>query len=74
METSRERQAREAQRAAIGVMLKSWGRRRRDLEAARNPLVRRALAADITKEEIHQSTGLGRTTIDRIEKEASDGR
>lgn len=61
MSTSNEREA-------LSVALRSWGKRRRALETERDPLVRQALAADITIEEIHQSTGLGRTTIDRIEK------
>jgi uncharacterized protein YerC len=51
--------------------LRSWGRRRHSLESERDPLVLAALAEDgITKEEIHALTGLGRATIDRIEKGA----
>jgi DNA invertase Pin-like site-specific DNA recombinase len=46
--------------------LRSWGRRRQSLERDRDPLVTRALAAGLSKEEVHILTGLGRTTIDRI--------
>lgn len=46
--------------------LTAWGKRRKAQDAARGPLVRRALAAGISREEIHILTGLGRTTIDRI--------
>jgi hypothetical protein len=47
---------------------RAWGRERRALETERNPLVLRALALGVSIEEIHQVTGLARTTIDRIEK------
>jgi len=53
--------------------LRSWGRRRRSLDAERDTTVLAALKAGISKEEIHQSMGIARTTIDRIQKEASDG-
>ena len=56
------------QTAVLRVALRSWGKRRRSLEAERDSLVRASLEAGVSKEEIHQSTGLGRTTIDRIEK------
>ena len=62
MSTSDER---ETARAA----LRSWGKRRRILEAERDPVVKQALAAGLTKEEVHQTTRLGRTTIDRIGKD-----
>jgi len=55
-------------RETLSASLRSWGKRRRALETERDPLVRQALEAHITIEEIHQSTGLGRTTIDRIGK------
>ena len=55
-------------REILRFKLRQWGRRRRSLEAERDQLVRQALAAEITIEEIHQSTGLGRTTVDRIGK------
>lgn len=56
------------QRRILRKALQSWGNRRRSLETERDSLVRAALEADITKEEIHKSTDLGRTTIDRIQK------
>ena len=65
MSTSDER---ETARAA----LRSWGKRRRILEAERDPVVTQALAAKISIEEIHKTTDLGRSTIDRIKKEAGD--
>jgi transposase-like protein len=55
-------------REVLSVVLKSWGKRRRALEAERDRLVQRSLAAGITIEEIHQSMGIARTTIDRIGK------
>lgn len=59
--------------ATVREELRSWGRRRRNLESERDSLVRAALAENgISKEEIHALTGLGRTTIDRIEKCAGD--
>jgi hypothetical protein len=42
--------------------LRSWRKNRE----ARDPLVRAALTAGLSKEEVHILTGLGRTTIDRI--------
>ena len=53
--------------------LRSWGKRRRNLETERDPLVRRSLKAGISIEEIHKATDLARTTIDRIQKGVSDG-
>ena len=55
-------------REMLRVKLRQWGRRRCALETERDPLVIRSLEAGITIEEIHQSTGLGRTTVDRIGK------
>jgi hypothetical protein len=63
METSTDREV-------LSAALRSWGRRRHALEAERNPLVEQALEARITIEEIHKSTGLGRSTIDQIRKVA----
>ena len=57
------------ERATARAALQSWGRRRRILEAERDPVVKQALAAKLTKEEIHKVTNLGRTTIDRIGKD-----
>jgi len=56
------------QRRILSKALRSWGNRRRALDTERDPLILASLEAGITKEEVHQSTGLGRTTIDRIEK------
>jgi len=60
-----------ARRAALSS-LQAWGRSRRKLETDRDPLVRAALKAGVTIEEIHKATDLGRSTIDRIKKEAGD--
>jgi DNA-binding transcriptional regulator YdaS (Cro superfamily) len=62
------------EQGVVRAYLRTWGRRRRTLEADRDPLVARALKAGISIEEIHMSTGLARTTIDRIGKETSDHR
>jgi uncharacterized protein len=51
---------------SIRAALRSWRKRSESLASDRDPLVISALAAGITKEEVHQSTGLGRSTIDRI--------
>ena len=56
------------QREALLYGLRSWGKRSRNLAAERDPLVLDCLALGISKENIHQATGLGRSTIDRIEK------
>jgi hypothetical protein len=56
-------------RDTVRSALKAWGDRRRRLEAERDPLVRQALEAGVIKEDIHKLTDLGRTTIDRIEKD-----
>ena len=58
------------ERDALLVKLRLWGSHRHALENRRDPLVREALAAGISIEEIHKATDLGRTTIDRIKKEA----
>ena len=58
------------QRSILRKALRSYGNRRRSLETERDPLVRAALEVDISIEEIHMSTGLARTTIDRIRKDA----
>ena len=59
---------RDAGRSAARAALRRWGSNRRTLENDRDPVVLGALEAGITKEEIHIVTGLGRSTIDRIEK------
>jgi hypothetical protein len=56
------------ERDILRAALKSWGDRRRSLEAGRDTLVRNALAAGVTIEEVHKLTDLGRSTIDRIKK------
>ena len=58
--------ATDKEREALRAALRKWGKQQRD----RDPLVLASLAAGITKEEIHQTTGLGRSTLDRIEKGA----
>lgn len=40
-----------------------------EVARGRDELVRRALAADLQKKEIHELSGIARTTIDRIIKE-----
>jgi hypothetical protein len=59
-------------RDALRDELRSWGKQQRRLAARRDALVRQSLAARISIEEIHQSMGIARTTIDRIGKAASD--
>jgi hypothetical protein len=59
-------------RAAALAAIQSWGKRRRALEEERDPLIQAVLGRNLaTKEEIHQATGLGRTTIDRIAQRAT---
>lgn len=54
-------------RESVLARLRAWRSGYRRLMAARDPLVVEALARhDISKEDVHQATGLGRTTIDRI--------
>lgn len=56
-------------REALRGELRSWGDTQRAQAASRDPLVLTCLESGLfTKEEIHMLTGLGRTTIDRIEK------
>lgn len=66
------RELADARLADLRAELRSWGKRRRTLESQRDPLVRRALKARISIEEIHQSMGIARTTIDRIGRGGSD--
>lgn len=64
-----ENESRAAKRDALLAAARSWGRRRKGLAAERDPLVREMLSGKLfTKEEVHQLTGLGRATIDRIVK------
>lgn len=46
--------------------LAAWREESRKLTAERDALVRSALDVGLSKEEVHQLSGLGRTTIDRI--------
>jgi len=56
-------------REALREQLRSWGEIQRTQAANRDRLVLACLESGLfTKEEIHALTGLGRTTIDRIEK------
>ena len=48
--------------------MRSWRRRSDAVTYERDDLVLAALEAGITKEEVHQTMGLGRSTLDRIEK------
>lgn len=52
---------------AAARALRAWRRRSDAVTADRDPLVLAALEAGLTKEEVHVITGLGRTTIDRIQ-------
>lgn len=61
-----------AKQDALRESLRKWGRTQRSQAEDRDPLVLACLGAGITKEEIHILTGLGRTTIDRIEKGKAD--
>ena len=60
------------EREALRAKLRLWGSHRRALENRRDTLVREALAVKISKEEVHQSMGIARTTLDRIGKAADD--
>ena len=56
-------------RETLREQLRSWGETQRAQSAIRDGLVLTCLeSGQFTKEEIHVLTGLGRTTIDRIEK------
>ena len=59
---------------AIRASLKSWRRRGETHAAERDLLVISAADAGLIKEEIHQLTGLGRSTIDRILGKRGEGR
>ena len=50
--------------------LRLWSKRQKTLAGQRDPLVLAALRAGVSIETIHMSTGLARTTIDRIKKDA----
>ena len=61
-------------RESLREELRSWGETQRAQAANRDRLVLSCLESGLfTKEEIHALTGLGRTTIDRIEKSKHRG-
>jgi hypothetical protein len=51
---------------AARAALRRWRKHSDAVEADRDPLVIGALAAGLAKEEVHQLTGISRSTIDRI--------
>lgn len=60
------------QREALTASARSWRRRQSGLAAERDPLVLAMLGSKkFTKEEIHQLTGISRSTIDRIAADAA---
>ena len=54
------------ERERLERALSKWAEDQALLTVQRNQLVRQALAAGITKQKIHQRTGIARSTIDRI--------
>ena len=44
----------------------SWRRRSEEVEAQRDPVITEALESGLSKELVHQFSGVARTTIDRI--------
>lgn len=72
METTDITAKRAAVRTAVREGMRKWGNVQRGQAERRDPLVLTALELGISKEDIHGLTGLGRTTIDRIEKGAHD--
>lgn len=54
------------QREAARQALRSWRRRSDSVTGDRDSLVRNAIGAGLSIEEVHVITGLGRTTISRI--------
>lgn len=52
----------EAEREAAEQDLATY----RQIVDGRNPMVRRAIAAGVSKHRVHALTGIARTTIDRI--------
>lgn len=47
-------------------MLTVWAAEQHDVTARRDQVVRDAVAAGVSKSEVHRLTGIARTTIDRI--------
>ena len=60
-----------ARQEAAEAALARWAQQRDEADAARDSLIRAALAAGITKHRIHVITGIARTTIDRISMRAT---
>ena len=58
------------ERERLEASLSKWAEDQAILTAQRNQLVTEALAAGVTKQEIHQRTGIARTTINRITEDA----
>jgi len=56
--------------AAVEYALKKWAGQRREHDAVRDDLVRGAVAAGVTKHRVYVLTGIARTTIDRIVRQA----
>jgi hypothetical protein len=52
-------------------MLATWAADLTTVLARREPVIRSAIAAGVSKSEAHRITGLARNTIDRIVSEAS---
>lgn len=57
---------REARTVALEETLKRWAADRRELAETRDPLVRKAHEAGISKHRIHVLSGIARSTIDEI--------
>ena len=51
---------------ALKDALARWARQRTELDTTRDPLVRAAVEAGVSKHRIHVLTGIARTTIDTI--------
>jgi hypothetical protein len=47
-------------------MLAAWAAEQHDVTARRDQVVRDAVAAGLSKSEVHRLTGIARTTVDRI--------
>jgi hypothetical protein len=54
--------------------LAGWASQRHEADNRRDPLVREAVKAGVTKHQVHLITGLARTTIDDILKTGESGR
>ncbi|MDQ2874833.1 MAG: hypothetical protein M3Y33_08585 [Actinomycetota bacterium] len=60
------------EREGLAATARSWRRRQAGIAAERDPLVLAMLGSKkFTKEEIHQLTGISRSTIDRIVSEGA---